>query len=120
METFPAEFDRDGLVEQRHEVVDFGKFDSRLTEPGLQVLLGTLLSVVTRAVVAWIFPARDSRNTMAKSPSAFSTHSAVMGFIEHLAVSKDVAKETVAHFDPLADDFRCSHQQVQRKRRIRF
>ena len=34
---------------------------------------------------------RDSRSTMAKSPSAFATHSRVIGFIENLALLQKVA-----------------------------
>src|SRR6266404_2584538 len=51
----------------------------------------------------------------AKSPSAFSTHSFVRGFIQYLAFGKYLLRETVAPFEPPGNEFRRPHNQIQRK-----
>jgi hypothetical protein len=43
--------------------------------------------------------ARNSRPAVTKSPSAFDTHSATAGFIQHLALFENVPKEPIAHID---------------------
>jgi len=57
---------------------------------------------------------------VAKSPSAFSIHSAVVGFIEDLSSLENIFYELVAEFQSLAYFFRCSHKQVNGKWGAKF
>ena len=56
---------------------------------------------------------------MAKSPSAFATHSTVIGFIEDRSCLKDVAEEGVAQSEALAHGFGATNDQIEREARSR-
>ena len=49
---------------------------------------------------------------MAKSPSALSIHSSVVGFIRHPSTLKDLAHETVLQGQPLSDLLRAAYDNI--------
>jgi hypothetical protein len=58
-----------------------------------------------------------SRFMLAKSPSAFATHSAVSGFIERFSVLENLPNERIADGEPLTNLFRRADKQVDWKGR---
>lgn len=112
---FPERFEGENVLHQRDQVVSPAGIPSGGAEAGLEIFLGTLLSMEADAVVGRILRTRPSRSMSAKSPSAFAIHSAVSGFIERLSVIENLPNERVADSEPLTDLFRSADEQVDRK-----